>query len=452
MLVAGVACVAYVAMCATIGWRVRMRRRRGSRTAGAGGADGTPLLVAYASQTGTGEQIARQTAAALRTAGVPVTLLPFDALDTATLRATEEALLIVSTYGEGDPPDPAAAFVARLQRDEPDLGSLHFGLLALGDRSYAHFCGFGRGLDAWLQQRGARPIFPRIDVDKGDATALQEWRHRLSHVAGTADLPDWQGPPFESWTLRARSRLNEGSVGAPLYRIDLEPPAGRDARWEAGDLLQVEAPGEPVGRPREYSIGSLPADGAVQLLVRLECRADGSHGLVSGWLTGQAPPGAPIRARLRSHANFHIDANAQRDLVLIGNGTGLAGLRAHLKQRLAAHAAGAPPRRQWLVFGERQAAHDGWCMQEIAECERGGVLTRVDLVYSRDAQADRYVQDRLRSEAPRLREWVAAGAALYVCGSLEGMAAGVDAALQEILGPDSLEALRQQRRYRRDVY
>lgn len=76
----------------------------------------------------------------------------------------------------------------------------------------------------------------------------------------------------------------------------------------------------------------------------------------------------------------------------------------------------------------------------------------MDLAFSRD-QADKvYVQDLLRLQADRLRRWLDDGAALYVCGSLQGMAAGVDAALRELLGGEAVQALMEQGRYRRDVY
>jgi sulfite reductase (NADPH) flavoprotein alpha-component len=170
-------------------------------------------------------------------------------------------------------------------------------------------------------------------------------------------------------------------------------------------------------------------------------------------LTQASYEGQTVRARLRVHANFRIGDNGERDLILIGNGTGLAGLRAHLRQRAATWAATAAGRRPriWLIFGERQAAQDAYYGEELQRWQEDGLLTHLDLVYSRDGEGDRYVQDRLRRESTRLADWVAAGAAIYVCGSLEGMAAGVNAVLKDTLG-DALAELQQQERYRRDVY
>ncbi|HVK93702.1 MAG TPA: oxidoreductase, partial [Noviherbaspirillum sp.] len=127
--------------------------------------------------------------------------------------------------------------------------------------------------------------------------------------------------------------------------------------------------------------------------------------------------------------------------------TGLAGLRSHLKAR-----ANQRQTRNWLIFGERNSAHDNYFRDEIAHWHAQKVLERVDLVFSRD-QAERiYVQDRLRVAADTVRAWLADGATILVCGSLDGMAPGVDATLASIIGTDALEQLLADGRYRRDVY
>ena len=149
---------------------------------------------------------------------------------------------------------------------------------------------------------------------------------------------------------------------------------------------------------------------------------------------------------MRRNSNFHAPADA-RPLILIGNGTGLAGLRAHLKARIAnGHT------RNWLIFGERNAAHDGFYGDELDAWHRGQLIEKLDLVFSRDQPERRYVQHRLCECADELRRWIEAGAAIYVCGNLKGMAPAVDAALIEILGAATVEALAADGRYRRDVY
>jgi sulfite reductase (NADPH) flavoprotein alpha-component len=197
---------------------------------------------------------------------------------------------------------------------------------------------------------------------------------------------------------------------------------------------------------REYSIASIPRDGAIHLLVRRMLRPDGSPGLGSGWLTEHAPLGSDIALRIRANPNFHAPDD-NRPLILIGNGSGIAGLRALLKQRIATGA-----HRNWLLFGERNAAHDFHYRDEILHWQEQGFIERLDLAFSRDQPERIYVQQRLAESVVQLRAWVAHGAALYVCGSLEGMAPGVHAALVESLGGDVVERLQVEGRYRRDVY
>ena len=134
-------------------------------------------------------------------------------------------------------------------------------------------------------------------------------------------------------------------------------------------------------------------------------------------------------------------------MILIGNGTGLAGLRSLLKARIA-----QGEQRNWLLFGERNAAHDFHCGDELKGWLARGDLARMDLAFSRDQAEKIYVQDRLREAADELHRWLADGAVIYICGSLEGMAAGVDETLKALIGKEGVQALIEQGRYRRDVY
>jgi sulfite reductase (NADPH) flavoprotein alpha-component len=378
-----------------------------------------------------------------------------------------------------------------------DLRGLHYGVLALGDRDYRNYCGFGHRLDNWLRRSDAEPLFDLVEVDNGDEGALRHWQHHLGQLAGDADLPDWSAPEYAHWRLRERRRLNPGSVGGACFHLELEPVEGALPAWCAGDIAEVGPCNAPSAvdawlrelaldgdstiddgslrdllarsalpaidelhgldtraliarlRPlphREYSIASIPRDGAIHLLVRRMLRPDGSPGLGSGWLTEHAPLGSDIALRIRANPNFHAPDD-NRPLILIGNGSGIAGLRALLKQRIATGA-----HRNWLLFGERNAAHDFHYRDEILHWQEQGFIERLDLAFSRDQPERIYVQQRLAESVVQLRAWVAHGAALYVCGSLEGMAPGVHAALVESLGGDVVERLQVEGRYRRDVY
>jgi sulfite reductase (NADPH) flavoprotein alpha-component len=416
------------------------RAHRNGRAAEAKDAD---WLVVHASQTGSAEALAQRSAALLATGGLAANAVCISALDRDRLAGATRVLFVASTYGEGDAPDTAAQFAGRLMATAPDLSHLHYAVLALGDRNYANYCGFGRALDAWLAQQGATRLFDRIDVDRGDATALAAWQHHVGRLAGTMDAPDWDAPAYGDWRVVARTLENPGSAGAPLYRVALAPVGGPLPAWEAGDLAQVSPPADP-DHPREYSIASLPLEGRLELLVRLQRREDGSPGAASGWLCG---PTDVVRLRVRTHERFRLGTNAGRPLIAIGNGSGLAGLRGLLKARIA-----AGQHDNWLLFGERHQAHDFLLRDELQAWLASGQLARLDLAFSRDQAERRYVQDVLRDRADRVRAWVERGAAIYVCGSLQGMAGGVHEALQGILGAPRLDALAAEGRYRRDVY
>lgn len=483
---------------ALVAWRRRTISVQG--LADTASSTGPSTILAYASQTGFAAELARQTAQSLQSASTRVRLCELGEVDGAMLAGAERVLFIVSTTGEGDAPDAAARFVQQTMSQSLDLSRVHFGLLALGDSDYADFCGFGRRLEHWLRTSGAQALFDPVEVDNGDPSALRHWQHHLSLLTGALDMPDWQRPHYRRWQLVERIQINPGSLGEPCFHLALRSLEG-DATWQAGDLVEVgpqHAAGDvlrwlgqtgldgdavvvsdggelPLGRllarsqlppvadvtgaspqavadsvqplpHREYSIASVPADGAIHLLVRQMRREGGQLGLGSAWLTIHALLETDIAVRIRSHTHFHVPTD-DRPMLLIGNGTGMAGLRALLKARVA-----AGHRRNWLVFGERQPEHDYHYRDEIERWHTQGMIEQLDLAWSRATHERAYVQDRLRQSAASLRGWVDAGAAIYVCGSLAGMAPGVEAALVDVLGADTVQRLRMDGRYRRDVY
>jgi sulfite reductase (NADPH) flavoprotein alpha-component len=426
-------------------WRERRAKAAARARSEALAGEGETILVAYASQTGFAEELAWMTAKALGDGGVGARVLSFADLDAAALKTAGRALLIVSTTGEGDPPDGAARFVRKAMGETADLSDLRFGLLTLGDRSYDQFCGFGHAVDGWLRRSGAEPLFDTVEVDNGEAGAIRHWQHQLNQITGSVSAPDWTPPAYEPWRLVERSLVNPGSPGGEAYHLAFEP-VGHVSDWSAGDIAEVGLPERDGVTPgaREYSIASLPSDGRVEFLIRLMRHADGSPGLASGWLTQDLEVGGEIGMRIRTNRSFHGPAD-ETPMILIGNGTGIAGLRAHLKARTAAGGA-------WLLFGERTRAHDAFFDAELQAGLASGVLKRLDRSFSRDPGDGRYVQDLVAAAAEDLRDWVARGAVVYVCGSLEGMASGVHAALEAALGAERVLELLESGRYRRDVY
>lgn len=504
-----------LALFAITGWMLYLGRRRTKRAVRDErarlspalppiGRGAEPVLLTFATQTGHAERIALQTAAALQSAGVAVVLQPLVRLSVDALQRYRKVLLVASTFGDGDPPDSLRAFARQFARQTGSgLQHVHYGLLALGDRHYANFCGFGKALDQDLRGHGAQALFPMIEVSNGDAGALERWRQsladafavRVDTLQAHQQTHQPTAAPFEPWRLVRRTLLNAGSQGDPLFEIELARPGA--AAWEPGALVELlpRQSGPAIERflrdagldgrtlvrcdglertledalarsalpvasaataqaladtllplaPRSYSVASITADGCVQLLVR-QARRNGELGLASGWLTEWAPPDAAVELRLLPNPAFAL-VDDDAPCIFIGNGSGFAGLRAHLRER-ARRGHG----RNWLVFGERNAAHDAFCAAEIAQWQAAGALERVDLVFSRDQPQRLYVQDRLREAADALRQWMADGAVIHVCGSLEGMAPGVDSALREVLGASAFDDLIAQGRYRRDVY
>ena len=436
------AAVTVVAWLVFTGWTIRRVRARPASAAQPGAT-----LIVVASQTGFGDELAEMTRGAFADAGQPAQVKSFSDLTPADMTAAARVLFIASTTGEGDPPDSASGFVRKVMRDQTDLTGVSYGLLSLGDRTYAGFCGFGRALDGWLKSAGAQPLFDAVEVDNGDAAAVRHWQGELSRLTGSVAAPAWAPPACADWRLVERRLLNPGSPGEGAWHLAFEPVDGV-LQWVAGDIAEVGVPSPEGGLAhREYSVASLPADGRAEFLIRLMRRADGTPGLASGWLTGALQIGGIAPMRIRANKAFH-GPDAATPMILIGNGTGIAGLRSHLKARAAAGTTGGA----WLMFGERTAAHDSFHDAELQGWLADGTLTRLDRTFSRDAGDGRYVQALIAAEAETLREWVARGAAIYVCGSLEGMAGGVNAALQTVLGAEALRDLVETGRYRRDVY
>ncbi|MEJ6788963.1 sulfite reductase subunit alpha [Brevundimonas sp. BR2-1] len=429
-------------------WSRARARRAAANRAGALASGADAVTVAFASQTGLAEELAWMTARSLSEAGTGARVMPLGELGAATLRSAGRLLIVASTTGEGDAPDGVSRFVRQTMGAPADLSGVSYGLLALGDNTYTDFCGFGRALDGWLRRSGAEPLFDRVEVDNGDAGAVRHWQHQLGLLTGSTIQADWTPPAYDRWTLIERRHLNPGSPGGEAWLLGFAP-AGHDPVWSAGDIAEIGLPAAADGTDpgsREYSVASLPGDGRADFIVRRMTRPDGSPGLASGWLTHDLAVGDTVSMRIRANRSFHGPA-PETPLILIGNGTGLAGLRAHWKAR-AGHIHGGA----WLIFGERTRAHDAFLDDELQAALMARDLTRLDRVFSRDAEDGRYVQALIVEYAATIRDWVNRGAAILVCGSLGGMSKGVQAALTDALGADRLAELIETGRYRRDVY
>lgn len=504
----------FVAMLASLampfflvtGWMLYLKRRKqkkltqAARQSLAGqyiDPNAKPWLITYATQTGVAEQLAWSTATSLQEAHQPVQVKPVQQLTQSDLEQHEQVLFVISTYGTGDAPDLATSFAKKLLKANLDLKHINYAVLALGSKEYPDtYCSFGHAVDLWLKTNGAHALFSTIEVDNANLADIQNWNQALAK-ATKLDLHAVNlEKVFDTWILQQRDLLNPNSLGQPAYNIELN--AKHEALWQAGDIAEIQ-PGnsperihdflqkhhilkntkvdslqipiekalwnkdltgeiEPFANldhlleqlpnlpTREYSIASIPSQQVLRLVVRQQYDASGNLGLGSGWLIQHTQVNNEIALRIRTNESFHlIDDN--RPIICIGNGTGIAGLMSLLHTRTRHDYT-----ENWLIFGERQKACDFFYSSTIEAWKTTGMLKRLDLAFSRDQEKRVYVQDVIRQNAAELVSWIERGAVLYVCGSIDGMASGVDQALIEILGEGQVDELRQQGRYRRDVY
>lgn len=395
-------------------------------------------IVAYASQTGQ----ARLKAQAFFESLTDAVLLPLNHLTLTQLKAASQVDLFVSTYGDGEPPDNGRAFLRPLSHIAADsLTSLKYSVTAFGDSHYPEFCAFGKQVFTELNKRGANALKPLVCID-----ASQPQTQDKNFISDFTDVK-----------LLESQQLNPGSPFAGLYLLRL---SAADLNWQAGDILEVipsrlVAGVEPPS-PRSYSIASADSrfveNNEIKLIVRLLTKDDGQFGLASGFLTQSCQVGDTIKVKVRANPACQLKTE-QSPLLLIGAGSGLAGLIGHIEQRCYFDAAGPV----WLIYGERDPEFDCTMQAELDMWQQQGILTRVDRVFSRaklpySKATPTYVHDVLTKHADEVCQFIGKGADVYVCGSLEGMGKSVDRALTQILGEDGKNDLLVSERYHRDLY
>ncbi|MFN0127140.1 MAG: sulfite reductase subunit alpha [Verrucomicrobiales bacterium] len=193
--------------------------------------------------------------------------------------------------------------------------------------------------------------------------------------------------------------------------------------------------------------------------VEYESRGRRRKGVASTWLAQRIDHDTPIPCFINPGKGFRLPApEDETPVLMIGPGTGIAPFRAFVQERRCTGARG----RAWLFFGEQRRANDFFYEQEWQQALADGSLTRFSTAFSRDQSEKFYVQHAMKLAAADIWAWLEEGAIIYVCGDANRMAADVDRALQDIIASqgnrpaeaaaDYLEALRQAKRYRRDVY
>lgn len=542
-------------------------------------AAGSRISVVYGSQTGNAKRVAERLARELESAGQLVRLVRADAYPTRELKDERWLYLVVSTQGDGDPPDDSRGFVEFLAgKRAPPLKDLRYAVLGLGDSSYPQFNAIGRRLDQRLAELGAQRLLDRgeadLDVetvaDPWLATALERARESqpvrgpaaavipLRHVAAVAPAHG-RDQPFAAEVL-ANQRITARGSSKDIRHIELgldasglhyEPgdaigvwprnaPAlvtglldtlGLDGNapvtqagksrplhdWLAGhreltrlarpfvaahaqraadstlaallatdrnddftrllashqliDLLRAWparwTPDELVSSlrpltPRLYSIASsrkLVGDEAHLTVAAVTWEAFGyAHaGAASGFLAA-AGDDVRVPVYIEENERFRLPADASRDVIMIGPGTGIAPFRAFVQERTAIGARG----RHWLLFGNPHFSSDFLYQIEWQEALREGRLQRLDLAFSRDQAQKIYVQHRLREHGRDLFDWIENGAHVYVCGDATQMARDVHEALIDVIAEhggrgaaqaaEYIDRVQREGRYSRDVY
>lgn len=259
------------------------------------------------------------------------------------------------------------------------------------------------------------------------------------------------------------------ALSAPQRREDLKKWLwGRDVH----DILNLLPTPMPVAQllpllrkltPRLYSISSSPKahPGEVHLTVssvRYESHGRKRKGVASTFLADRVGDADFVKVFVQPAHGFKPPANSDTAMIMVGPGTGIAPFRAFLEERQAIGAKG----KNWLFFGDQKSATDFLYEKHINGWVIEGLLTRLDLAFSRDQVEKIYVQDRMLANASELWAWLEAGAHFYVCGDASRMAKDVNAALHKIIeiagGKSAEEAksyvakLKSDKRYQRDVY
>ncbi len=538
----------------------------------------TPVTVVYGSQTGNARRVAERLAKDIESAGCAVRLLRADAFPLRELKSERLLYVVISTQGDGDPPDDSRAFVEYLTgKRAPQLNGLRFAVLGLGDSSYPQFNAIGRRLDTRLAELGAERLFERGDADLDIETIAEPWQQRAldraresaPKAAARASVVPLRATasvvthdrdrPFAAGLL-ANQRITARDSARDVRHLELSLE-GSGLDYEPGDALGVwprnsadlvdsvlgtlGLDGETtvaianeshslrewlesrreltrLGRPFVATHAALAGDASLNRLLAPEQAAQltdllGSHqvidllrawpvnwgaeelvaalrpltprlysiassrklvgdeahltvdhvawesfglahaGAASGFLA-RSDEDSRIPVYIEKNDRFRLPADASRDIIMIGPGTGIAPFRAFLQERAATGAGG----RHWLFFGNPHFHSDFLYQVEWQEALREGRLQRLDLAFSRDQAEKIYVQHRLREHARELYDWLENGAHLYICGDATRMARDVEEGLLGIIAGqsgldrdgavDKLESLRRDGRYSRDVY
>ncbi len=361
-----------------------------------------------------------------------------------TTQATRQVFILAATYGDGQAPAHAAQALTRIASQA--VGSASIAVLGFGDRQFSGFCAYAQVLDHLLRERGWPMLLPLERIHQQSPQEFARWGTALAETLQEPIALNYvpRIPPTHRFTLVQREDF-PGAAGTPAAILRFALPQtpwtqrlrGRGLpRFRAGDLVGILAPGSAV--PRYYSLASGTQDGFLEICVR---RVPG--GVCSGYLHA-LQPGEAMQGFIKPNPGFALDAMAG-PVLLIGAGTGVAPLAGFIR--------GNRWRRPMhLYFGSRDPQRDFYFGSHLLRWLGDSRLASLNTTFSRTPEGGGYVQDALRRDAAQVRDLVALGAVVRVCGS-RPMANSVAAALDDILGErSSVAELRQEGRYAEDIF
>ncbi|MEB4857582.1 assimilatory sulfite reductase (NADPH) flavoprotein subunit [Priestia aryabhattai] len=536
------------------------------------------VTILYGSQTGNAQGLAENTGKTLEAKGFNVTVSSMNDFKPNTLKKLENLLIVVSTHGEGEPPDNALSFHEFLHgRRAPKLENFRFSVLSLGDSSYEFFCQTGKEFDVRLAELGGERLYPRVDCDldfeepankwlKGVIDGLSEAKGHSASAAVPAEAPAGTSPysrtnPFkaevlENLNLNGRGSNKEtrhlelslegsGLTYEPGDSLGIYPENDpelvdlllNEFKWDASESVTVNKEGETrplrealtsnfeitvltkpllkqaaeltgndklkalvenreelkaytqgrdvIDLVRDFGPWNVSAQEFVAILrkmparlysiasslsanpdevhltigaVRYEAHGRERKGVCSVLCSERLQPGDTIPVYLQSNKNFKLPQNQETPIIMVGPGTGVAPFRSFMQEREETGAKG----KSWMFFGDQHFVTDFLYQTEWQKWLKDGVLTKMDVAFSRDTEEKVYVQNRMLEHSKELFQWLEEGASFYVCGDKTNMARDVHNTLVEIVETEGkmsreeaeayLAEMKKQKRYQRDVY
>lgn len=538
------------------------------------------ITVLYGTQTGNAQELAETFTSQLVEKDLQVTAVAMNDFKPKDLKKLTHVLVIISTHGEGDPPDNAIAFYEFLNgKRAPKLDGLQFSVLSLGDSSYEQFCSTGKEIDARLEELGATRIADRVDCDLDFDEPAAEWLTSVTPVleetnaqSATINTGQTQATsnvtslysrtnPYEAEVLENINLNGRGSNKETRHlelliedaNLKFEPGDSigiyaentativdaliDELNWEADEALTIKEQAYTVKEAlthyyeitvltkplleklnttftsekltafleadnaaalkayiadhdlldviRDFELQEATVDTLTSLLrkmparlysvassylanpdevhvtigvVRYEAGEREREGVCSVQCAERINVGDSLKIYVHRNQNFRLPEDPAVPIIMIGPGTGIAPFRSFIEEREEIEA----PGKSWLFFGDQHYVTDFLYQVEWQQWLKKGVLTKLDLAFSRDTDEKVYVQHKLLKQQKEVFAWLEEGAVVYVCGDEKQMAKDVQDTLIHIIKEEGnlsdddaqayLATMQQNKRYQRDVY